>query len=389
MSYKLKPLPLETLNMDLPPNKRWNHIVSKYKQEILKAYHILDDRIYQLMGSVSKTVFNTTIRSIINLYGSRNHHYEELIAIANILDVPFYKVVIIQYGYELFSACTSAVMKLNGKTTHLRTMDWTDNSLRPLTIQLQIMKNNEIIADTTTWAGFIGFMTIVKPNVCSISINHRLNYYKEPYRNLWGILSGRLTISYLIRQTILNNDSYDDIIKALKTTPISAPCYITIGCVNFNESMILVRDRNDCQTHIINIPNNGHLIQTNIDPDDYRESMNRTKSIERRHIFSTEIYHALVYEQNIDYTDSENLYKNPLQKDRMMKLFLKGPIIKFNVIYACVMIPSDTTELNYTKYVAPSPELELMINGTIKKFWDQCPSTLYDDKNEQYDDSIY
>ena len=227
------------------------------------------------------------------------------------------------------------------------------------------MKDNKIIADTTTWAGFIGFMTIVKPGICSISINHRLNYYIEPHRNLWGMLAGRMTISYLLRKAVLENDNFEDIVNMLKKTPLSAPCYITIGSVMFQDSMILVRERNDCKTYYMNT-NVGYLVQTNIDPDDNRESMNRNKSIERRSIFGNYIY-PNIHQDTDDY------------HDKLMKLFLTYPIIKFNTIYACIMEPSNDSICNYTKYVAPNQYLELMITRKILDFWYQHPPEIYDD----------
>ena len=326
----------------------------------------------QELGGCGKYMFDCMTCCVIYMYRCKNHYYRELTALADILGIPFYKMVMIQYGYEFFSSCTSAVVKnVNNDTIHLRTMDWNDNSLRPLTIQLKVMKNNSIIADTTTWAGFIGFMTIVKPNICSISVNHRLNDYVEPHRNLWGMLAGRLTISYLIREAVLDNDNYDDIVKMLKVTPLSAPCYITIGCVNFENSMILVRDRNDCHTHYMDVTQ-GYLVQTNIDPDDKRESMNRNKSIERKNVFGHRVYPNL----------PTSAYK---YKANLMRLFLQYPIIKFNTIYANVMIPSDLIELNYTKYVAPAPNMEIMITGKVLDFWNQLPPEKYDDPNEKYD----
>lgn len=372
MAYKLKDLPIEILNLDLSPEDRWTEIITKYQKPLLEAYTILENRMEQVLGGCGKIILDSTIQTTINMYGTRNHYYRELIAISNTLNIPFYKIVMIQYGYEFFSSCTSAIVKNNDKTLHLRTMDWNDNSLRPLTIQLKVMKNDILIADVTTWAGFIGFMTVVKPNVCSISINHRLNYYMEPYRNLWGMLAGRPTISYLLRDAVLENNSYDDIISLLKKTPLSAPCYITIGCVDFEQSMILVRDRNDCKTHYMNM-NKPYLVQTNIDPDDNRESMNRNKSIERRSLFS----------------NWSHLYSSEKNKEKIMQLFLKYPIIKFNTIYACIMTPSDIECLNYTKYVAPSPNMEIMITGKILDFWNQLPPQIYDEANEKYDSSIY
>lgn len=367
MSYKLKDLDIEVLDLDKSPDTRWVDLVKKYENEIRDAYDILYDRIYQLVGAYGQCCFDKLVSAIVNGYGSRNHYYDELMSISKALDVPFHKVVVSQYGYEMFAACSSAVYKTakfmgkecETKTYHLRTMDWNDNSLRPLTIQLKIMKDGKLVGDTTTWVGFIGFFTIVKPGLCSLSINYRRNKPIEPHRNLWGILMGRKPISYLVRDAILNNDNYDDIVKLLKFTPLSAPCYITLAHVDFKESMILVRDRCDCHTFLPNTYNT-YLFQSNNDPWDHKESTNRNESIKRRQVF--------------DYVHKKLISLPPIHsKDEILSTFLQEPILKFNNIYCNVMVPSDLEEPNYTKYMLPGKDLRLMIDGTVLKFWNQIP----------------
>lgn len=370
MSYQLKELNVEVLDLNKPANERWIEIVKKYKNEIKSAYDILYDRIYQLIGAYGRYGFNQLLSVIVNGYGNRNYYYDELMSISKALDIPFHKVVISQYGYEMFSACSSAVYQndFTMQTIHLRTMDWNDNSLRPLTVQLKIMKDNKLVADTTTWVGFVGFYTIVKPGVCSLSINYRRNKPIEPHQNLWGILMGRKPISYVVRDAILNNYEYDDIVKALKFTPLSAPCYITLGHIEFQESMLLVRDRCDCHTYLPD--NKGYLFQSNNDPLDHKESTNRNESIKRRQVFGN--IHSLLVRNSRIYT-----------KDDIIDVFLEEPILKFNNIYCNVMIPDDTKEPNYTKYILPGKDLRLMIDGTILKFWNQVPPEHFEKTNNK------
>lgn len=367
MSYELRDLPTKVLDLDKAPNERWVDIVTEYKDEITEAYNVLYDRIYQLLGAYGRSIFNALLSAIVNGYGHRNHYYDELMSISKVLDIPFHKVVVCQYGYELFTCCTSAIfLSRTRKTTHLRTMDWNDNSLRPLTIHLKVIREGKLVADTTTWVGFIGFYTIVKPGVCSLSVNYRRSGNIEPHKNLWGIITGRSTVSYMVREAMLNNDSYDDIIKHLKFTPLSAPCYLTIASVDFEKSMILVRDRTDCHTFLMDTKV-GYLVQPNNDPWDHRESTNRQKSIERRQLFNNRIYDKV---------------KFATSKEEMFKTFLEEPILKFNNIYGNVMVPEDEYEPNYTKYILPGSDLELMIDGFVLKFWEQVPPDAYEKKND-------
>jgi hypothetical protein len=377
MSYELKNIPHEVIDFSKPPSERWIELTQKYKSQILNAFEVLDNRIYQLLGNIPKTAFNSILKNIINLYGTRNYYYDELKSIANILDIDFYKVVMCQYGYELFSACTSAVISIMHETVHLRTMDWDDNSLRPLTINLKIINGSSLIGIATTWIGFVGFFTIAKPGICSVSVNYRSSHFKQYHKNLFGVLTGRMPISYLVREAILNNDTYDKIINVLQTTPLSAPVYLTVACTQFEKSMIITRDCNDAHIKYIDI-NEGYLIQTNIDWNDTRVSMNDKKSIERRATFINKFFPDICMKLQV-VKNSNQYFSNYFSNDALINNFLIEPILKYNTIYVCIIKPAINDEsCLYSKKIIPGKNLELMIKGWHLKFWNQIPPNHYE-----------
>lgn len=387
LAYKSENIPVRSINLDNPPSERWIELMEEYKVPVKKCYQILDERITNMIGSYPKWIVNLLIKSIVKFYGSHNHYYEELVSISKILDLPLEKVIIAQYGYELFSACTSTIVsdpELYQYPIHLRTMDWDDNTLRPLTINLNIIKNNELMAVATTWVGFIGFMTIVKPNVCSISINYRrndnmlLNYPA----NIYGMLSGRLTVSYMVREAVLNdNKSYSDIVTFLQKTPLISPCYVTMTGMTHNSGVILVRDRNDCQSYYID-PNEGYLIQTNIDPHDFRESRNDKLSIERKHIFKTKVYPEMIaYQTNHPVPYGVSIDKTYINPKKYTDLYLTQPILKYNVVYYSIMSPGgyyldnnpNVTVYNYSQQIYPSKDLPILTKPSLRPFWNKYP----------------
>jgi hypothetical protein len=388
--YSCEDLPIRQINMNKPPNERWLPLIKEYKEPIRECYRILDDRVRQMIGKFPRWSLNMTIKMIVKMYGKHKHYNEELLSIAQELELPVEKVILAQYGYEFFTACTSVIVSddENQSPIHLRTMDWDDNTLRPLTIRLDVIEDDKLVASATTWAGFIGFMTIVKPNVCSISVNYRRNDSKLWYypANLLYILSGRLTVSYLIREAVLGNigDNYRDIATYLKKTPLIAPCYITMTGVNFDSGMVLVRDRNDCLTHNISLTNSddyyyGYLVQTNNDPGDFRESRNDKYSIERRSIFTNVIFDQLRDIQK-DAVEGYN-GRDYIDYEGCRDAFLTEPILKCNVVYFSIMSPggfrliTDTKNhiYNRSQQIYPSNKLPILAKGPLKRFWNQYP----------------
>lgn len=401
--FQLEDLPVFTLNLDQPPEKRWLPIIRVYRDEILNCYQILEKRIQDVIGRYPGWAFKTLLQTITFMYGSRNHYYPELKSIADELGIPVSKVILVQYGYEFFTACTSGITDDNTNTVHLRTMDWDDNTLRPLTMELNITKGGHSIATATTWAGFIGFMTIVKHDMCSISVNYRRSDIKSLYYplNLVYMIQGRLSVSYLVREAVLGEyPTYLDILDHLEMTPISVPCYITMTGVASGSGVVLVRDRNDCHTRHIELKKRplytvqycsdsldevdltGFLVQSNNDPGDFRKSRDDKHSGARRRYFKSVVYPYLCGIR-FQGTKLDTNFKMEQNIDRITNVFLQPPILKYNTVYYNIMVPSGyltqegKKKYSHSKLIFPDKSLPNLGNGLLVRFWDEHPVPEY------------
>lgn len=67
-------------------------------------------------------------------------------------------------SYELFATCTSIIVPdKDGNPLHCRTMDWDLPALRDLTLEVEFQRNGKTLYHATTWAGYVGILTGMRP----------------------------------------------------------------------------------------------------------------------------------------------------------------------------------------------------------------------------------
>lgn len=55
-----------------------------------------------------------------------------------------------------------------------RTMDWESDFLTRMTVELDFQLGGKTVALATTWAGFVGVLTGMRPGAFSVSVNFRV-----------------------------------------------------------------------------------------------------------------------------------------------------------------------------------------------------------------------
>ena len=82
---------------------------------------------------------------------------------------------LLNVGYEVSDACTSIVAALpDGTVLHGRNLDfWAGmgftNTLKELAFEANIMKGGKLLYKSTTFAGYVGVLSGMKPGVCPTS----------------------------------------------------------------------------------------------------------------------------------------------------------------------------------------------------------------------------
>ena len=164
------------VNLDQPPGERWSHIVQAYVEVLPNVINLIDTILGEgIVASIANAVF-----SGLNRIGVVYYH-QELEGIAKVSGIPVGKVALLQIAYEVFAACTSIVVDMDmtqndgesGHSTvtpfHIRTMDWEMEMLDQLTIEVDFVKNGNVVYTGTSWAGYVGLLvSLLCVNLCTL-----------------------------------------------------------------------------------------------------------------------------------------------------------------------------------------------------------------------------
>lgn len=146
-------VPRYKVNLDDPPQKRWENIINDYKDHFKQIEKIINDLISQELGKTGMFLKSLVASLMSGLTKCGAVYYNaELKAIAAQSNMPLGLLVVMQLIYEASAHCTSIVCNdKNGKPIHIRTMDWEMAFLRPMTIEVEFYRNNTLIAMGTSW----------------------------------------------------------------------------------------------------------------------------------------------------------------------------------------------------------------------------------------------
>uniref|UniRef100_A0A2K5X677 Acid ceramidase n=1 Tax=Macaca fascicularis TaxID=9541 RepID=A0A2K5X677_MACFA len=230
------PAPWYTINLDLPPYKRWHELMVD-KAPMLKVI------VNSLKNMVNTFVPSGKVMQIVDeklpgLLGNFPGPFEEeMKGIAAVTDIPL------------------------GHLIHGRNMDfgvflgWNINNdtwviteeLKPLTVNLDFQRNNKTVFKASSFAGYVGMLTGFKPGLFSLTLNERFSVNGGYLGILEWILGKKdaMWIGFLTRTVLENSTSYEEAKNILTKTKILAPAYFILGGNQSGEGCVITRDRKE------------------------------------------------------------------------------------------------------------------------------------------------
>lgn len=308
-----------SINLDENSATRWQYIIDDNKDKLSKAMNKLNDLI-------PKNIIFKLIEWLMALCTYLNIvcYSDELRAISKQTNIPLGKLVLLQLYYELNAHCTSIITKSNKGMCLTRTMDWDLELLKDLTIIVDFKFSGQYIFTATTWVGYVGIFTGMKPFGYAVALNYR-RVNNPLYVNLLNFLFYRWPTGFLIREVLTNQKYYHSAVKVLAREKLIAPCYFTIVGVNDNEGCVLIRDHDKLHRvrEIDKVGKDGnYLVQTNHDEGDCKSEnivYSRERSIQVDEIMK----------------NSENISEPGILMNNMKNY----PLINEETIYTTQMIP--------------------------------------------------
>ncbi|CAF1173525.1 unnamed protein product [Rotaria sordida] len=235
------------VNLDNPPMERWNQVVTAFKSEIIDILTFFKAYIIEI---------SPNLKFLLDLVD------DKLPAMVDTLPAP--------YGDEM-----KGISQATGLPLGIHIWDMSNNTwiltekLRTLITQINFTRNGEVLFKTTSFAGYIGVLTGLKPNVFSISVNSRTSFhggYEGLIEWIFNINRNQSFITFAIRDILTKAKSFDVVVNYLSETELLAPCYYIVGGPNLEQGVVITRDR----TKVVNITRMGKdnlwfVIETNYD----------------------------------------------------------------------------------------------------------------------------
>ncbi|XP_060720648.1 acid ceramidase [Tachysurus vachellii] len=253
-----------TINLNLPPSKRWTELITDKKNDLIIMVQAIKDLADALVpsGRLEELIDQALPLMIDTLPYPFN---EEMKGIATASGVPLGEVVLFNIFYEVFTVCTSLVAEdPEGNLIHARNLDfglflgWDKKNhswvipekLKPLVVNLDFRRNNSTVFKSTNFAGYVGMLTGIQPNSFTLTMNERFSLDGGYIGILEWILGKRdgMWMSFLTRSVLENATSYTQAQKLLSDTKLLAPAYFILGGNRSGEASIITRSR----THNLN-----------------------------------------------------------------------------------------------------------------------------------------
>jgi len=181
------------------------------------------------------------------------------------------EILVMNFIYDLTAFCTSTVAQdSEGRIFHARNLDYSfPDYLRNITIEVEFMSQGKLSYKGTTYAGYVGLLTGMRPNAFTVTIDERDQ--GTWWENALEILNKyKLGLSFLIRDVLSTpGATFTQALQRYSDTPLIAPVYIILGGMAAGEGAIITRN----QTHAVDVwmlwkgdlPNNFWRLETNYD----------------------------------------------------------------------------------------------------------------------------
>ena len=243
--FGMRDCPRYVVDLDAPASERWAHVVKDYASQFPSVVSMTED----ILGTGVVASLTTGVFAAAAQLG-RVQYGEELKGIAIATGVPLGRIVLLQIAYEAFAACTSIVVDgPDGHPLHIRTMDWEMPELQKLTIEVDFVRGGALVHRGTTWAGYVGVLTGLRANGFSVSVNYRRtkaggeDMVAGVLQNLKRGLAGHWPVSFLVREVMETETTFQRAVEALRMSELMAPVYHTIAGTRPGEGVVLARDR--------------------------------------------------------------------------------------------------------------------------------------------------
>merc|ERR1712008_234310 len=208
------------------------------------------------------------------------------------------------------------------------TLDWEFPELKVLNIDVRVHGGGQLLYVATTWAGYIGMLTVQRPGRYAAAVNFRERHGASA--NGDG-LSGQplLPVGLAVRLALERCSTYADFVQDVATVPVMAPFYCMVASATWEGAQI-TRDKTGELSRRQLGNDVTHLIQANMDHWDDDESRDTQESLVRCRVATKTLQAAMA--------------RGSATEAELWGLLWKHPIYETGyTLYCTVMHPSSGT----------------------------------------------
>ena len=250
------PLEKFVVNLDDPPRLRWKNVMLGNKEGALSTMSYLFKSLPDgLHAEVDALMVDAEARF-------PEWAKEEMLGVADVLNVTFGDVALVNLFFEITPFCTSIVSQsASGRVYHGRNMDFglamptLSENLRDIAVDVEFRKAGETAFVVTTFAGYVGAATGMRPGAFSITANEREmtgplpipNIFKSVLNLMYALVTTEAyPVTWAVREVLQDETmSYADAISELSARKFATQMYLTIGGTGVDEGTVLTRGRNE------------------------------------------------------------------------------------------------------------------------------------------------
>ena len=220
------PVPLYTIDLDMPASQRWQALATQYKPQITAVVDIVKARIPKLVLPVLEKMGAKLEEHLPAPYA------QEIASVAAATGQPVADIFALNMFYEINSGCTSIVAaQENGTLVHGRNLDYGIPGLQNLTADVVFTRDGGAeVYRGTTYVGYVGLLTGMRPHAWSVSIDERDTTNGTVWDNaMEALLHGGHSIGFFLRNTLETAADFDAALGAVQAAPLDSPSYIILG----------------------------------------------------------------------------------------------------------------------------------------------------------------
>jgi len=182
---------------------------------------------------------------------------DELLAIAQLLNLSFNEVALLNFMYDLTAECTSIVVQdSQNNVFHARNLDFPYAPfLANITFHGRYFRGGDLIYEAIGLAGYTGLLTGFKNNSFTLSINQFLFTRNATLWDNVGIIvldvaqiaQGYLSPPLVARQAFENLTNYGDLVEFLSNTNVVSNVFYIIAGTQPGQGEVITRFRNSIE----------------------------------------------------------------------------------------------------------------------------------------------